>query len=168
MTELARVGDPEAMRALARELSARADLLVQAAGRSPTAALGPEVFAGPAADRARGAGDQVTAQLHAAAGELTEIARSLLGDAEKVEGLNDQMRRLAAADDAPAAAAPAPPPAAPAPPVAAPEPAAPAPPAGAPDTPPAGDVGAPAPDDADESGPPGSDPPPPGPPAPAP
>lgn len=81
------VGDPLAMRDLARTLVGRAELLT-AAGTGVTSKVAGAVFEGPAADRIRGATAEAQAQVTAAAGRLRDIASDLLADANEVERQN--------------------------------------------------------------------------------
>lgn len=95
-------GDPEAMRALARELMGRADLITDAA-ITPSASLAGVTFEGPAAARARGTLDGVRSEVLLAASRLRDTATRLSADAVIVERMNADLEREA--EEAAAAAA---------------------------------------------------------------
>ncbi|MBS1870104.1 MAG: hypothetical protein JSS99_10595 [Actinobacteria bacterium] len=96
MSDAATVGDPEAMRALARELLGRAQL-VRGLAAPAVGRLEAAVFEGPAATRLRGEATRLAAALAAAAGDLAGVAGALLADAAGLEGQNDALRREAEA-----------------------------------------------------------------------
>jgi hypothetical protein len=99
MTDPAAIGDPEAMRLLARELAARADLV----GDTPsgfTAALDGATFEGAAAVRLRETATAARGRAADVATELREIATALNADATLVE------QQIAEAQAATAAASP--------------------------------------------------------------
>lgn len=115
------VGDPEAMRAFARELMSRADVL-RAAEQGPASRLQRAVFDGPAALRLRTTADDLTARVSSICSEIEATAQSLLADAAVVEQQNADLRAAAereaaqqakeaasAAEPAPAAESPSPP-----------------------------------------------------------
>jgi len=113
MTDPATVGDPDAMRALARQLMTRADVL-SAAQRGPAAQLAAATFDGPAASRLRGTAEELRTRLGGVCADLQATAQSLLTDASAVEQQNVGLRIAAtqAAEQEAAAkrAAAAPPP----------------------------------------------------------
>ena len=98
MTELRRVGDPEAMRVLARELLARGDALAEA--EAAVAKLAGATFEGPAADRLRGRARAAAEVVRAADAGLRAAAQALLVGAERVETDNAALERAAARDQA--------------------------------------------------------------------
>ena len=103
MTTPLTVGDPEAMRALASELSARADLL-RAGQRLPSTKLAAATFEGPAAHRLNGTAAELASRVGAVCDDLLEIASSLRAEATTVEVENAELRREAEKqDDAPIA-----------------------------------------------------------------
>ncbi|MEH3052380.1 MAG: hypothetical protein PGN13_00030 [Patulibacter minatonensis] len=89
------VGDPEAMRALARELLGRADL-VATGGAAGALALDGATFEGPAAERLRGTLTDARTQVQQVADRMREIAGDLAADASIVEDLNAQLAKAAA------------------------------------------------------------------------
>lgn len=96
MTEVtaATVGDPEAMRAFARELVSRADLL-RAAHAQPAARLGAATFEGPASRRLRSSADDVGTRLAGICSDIEATAQALLADAGTVERENAALRAAA-------------------------------------------------------------------------
>jgi len=108
------VGDPDAMRAFARELMSRADLL-RTAEQGPASRLQRAIFEGPAASRLRSTADDLTTRISGICSDIEATAQSLLADAATVEQQNADLRAAAeqqaaqqAKADAPAKGAPAP------------------------------------------------------------
>jgi hypothetical protein len=97
-------GDPEAMRALAREIAARADVVSGLPGGF-SAALDGATFEGPAAGRLREASLRSRRQLAATVAELRAIATALYADATAVERANAQAAAEAERAEQAAAAA---------------------------------------------------------------
>lgn len=90
----ATVGDPEAMRAFARQLMSRADLL-RGAQQGPASRLDGATFEGPAATRLRAAAGDLTTRLQGICAGLDATAQALLGDATVVEQQNAELRAAA-------------------------------------------------------------------------
>jgi hypothetical protein len=84
------VGDPDAMRDLARALMGRADLIADA-GIAPSSSLAGATFEGPAAVRLRGALDEARAEALEAASRLRDVATTLVTDAGEVERRNNEL-----------------------------------------------------------------------------
>ena len=97
MTEPQTLGDPEAMRALAQEIAARADLVDTIPAGFATA-LDSATFEGGAALRLRDAAAVARGRVSDLSAELRDIATALYADATSVEAHNDQAR---SADDVP-------------------------------------------------------------------
>lgn len=118
MTDPLSVGDPEAMRAIARTIQGIAENL-RAAQAPAFATLESTTFTGRAAGRVRGAAGDAKAQADRAAADLEAIAAQLGADAGLVEAQNEALERAAEKDkreeeppvDVPAADAPVEPPA---------------------------------------------------------
>jgi hypothetical protein len=98
MTEAQSFGDPAAMRLLAGELAARADLL-NAIPAGFAAALDGATFEGAAAERLRDGAAVARGRVADLSTELRDIATSLYADANRVELQNDEARAAAVADD---------------------------------------------------------------------
>lgn len=88
------VGDPAAMRDLARLISGRAEL-VGAATTGVMGKLGEAVFEGAAADRIRAAMGDAQTQVTDSASRLRDIAADLLADADEVERQNAALKAAA-------------------------------------------------------------------------
>ena len=88
------VGDPGAMRDLAQQLMARAEL-IGSTGTGATAPLDDAVFEGRAADRLRGSVSDARNQVVDAATQLRDVARRLTNDATEVERQNALLREQA-------------------------------------------------------------------------
>jgi hypothetical protein len=99
MTEPEVFGDPEGMRALARAITSRADLVNGTPGGFD-AALGAATFEGPAALRLRGAGEAARGGVAGVVAELHGLASALIGDADTVEQMNADAKAKAEADAA--------------------------------------------------------------------
>lgn len=87
------VGDPEAMRALAKVLTARAEVI--ASSVNVVSCVDTITFEGPAARRLRGAVADSRRQVLTCAGELRLVAARLMADATKVELQNRQLQLAA-------------------------------------------------------------------------
>ena len=94
MIEVQTVGDPEAMRAMARDLRHRADRL-QGAAEAACGEFAAVVFEGPAAPAARMAVQDVRGRVQGATQALIALAAQLSGDADRVEQQNADLRREA-------------------------------------------------------------------------
>jgi hypothetical protein len=92
MTEPPAVGDPEAMRALARTIAARADLL-NTIPAGFAAALEDATFEGGAAVRLRGSASDARGRAADLSAELRDIATALYADATRVETQNADARK---------------------------------------------------------------------------
>lgn len=88
------VGDPEAMRAFARQLMSRADIL-RGAQQGPASRLDGATFEGPAATRLRSAAGDLASRLQSICADLDATAQALLGDATVVEQQNAELRAAA-------------------------------------------------------------------------
>lgn len=98
MTAAPTVGDPEAMRALAQLLTARAEVI--ATSVTAVSKVDTITFEGPAAKRLRTAVADSRRQVISCAGELRSIAAALVADAAKVELQNTQLQIAAAREAA--------------------------------------------------------------------
>ncbi len=94
MTEAEVFGDPQAMRALAKEIAGRAEIIA-AVPAGFAAALDGAVFEGGAAQRLRGASQTARGGISAAVSELNGLAAALFSDAEVVEQMNTDAREQA-------------------------------------------------------------------------
>lgn len=100
MTDAQVFGDPDGMRALATELSGRADII----GSTPSgfaSALDGATFVGGAAARLRGDATTARGGISAAVAELQGLASALLGDADTVEQMNADAKAKAEAAEQP-------------------------------------------------------------------
>lgn len=96
MIEAEVFGDPEATRALANELTGRADL-VAAMPAGFSVALDVATFEGGAADRIRGASATARGGILGAVAELRGIASALFADASVIEQQNADTKAAAEA-----------------------------------------------------------------------
>lgn len=103
MTQAEIFGDPEAMRALARELAGRAEM-VSTIPVGATSSLDVATFEGGAAVRLRGRTSAARASVTAIAADLRDLATAVLVDASSVERQNAAAKAAADAADADAAA----------------------------------------------------------------
>ena len=105
MSEPAVFGDPDAMRALAQELAARADLIGELpAGASAT--LDGATFEGGAAVRLRASATDARGRAGDVAAALRDVASALYADATTVEAQNAEAQAAAAAAASPDAGQP--------------------------------------------------------------
>ena len=91
------VGDPEAMRVLARELGSRAELL-SSIPAGFKASLDGSTFEGAAANRLRAAAASTHGRVAHLADDLRTVAANLFADARVVEQQNAAAAAQAAAD----------------------------------------------------------------------
>jgi hypothetical protein len=100
MTDAQVFGDPDGMRALATQLSGRADIIGSTPGGF-SSALDGATFVGGAATRLRGEAMTARGGISAAVAELQGLASALLGDADTVEQMNaDAQAKAEAAEQA--------------------------------------------------------------------
>ena len=99
MTPAEVVGDPDGMRALAKEILARSELVAQTPAGVAGALDGAD-FEGGAAVRLRAAAADARSRVAGVAGELRDVAAALYGDAAEVERRNAEAASAAGSSEA--------------------------------------------------------------------
>jgi hypothetical protein len=94
MIDVTTVGDPEAMRAIARDLRRRADAL-QSSTEGVCGGFAAVVFEGPAAPSTRMAVEEARGRVLSATQAMSALAAQLASDADRVEEQNAELRRRA-------------------------------------------------------------------------